>query len=288
MDWIKRMQTALEFIEENILDDIDSMIVADKIDTTQFHFQRMFHAVTGVTFGEYVRRRRLTLAAQEIMSSGATILEIALKYHYESHAAFTKAFTKLHNITPVNAREAGVKIQAYPPIAFQMSITGDKKMEYKIKDLRQMKFAGRIIRTTSLNEENLESIPAFWKESIKNGFIGEAAGAADKIGQLNGALVGACTGYLEDEEHYEYMIGVECSLQDIPETFDVRTIPAGTYAVFNADGPAPDAIQSTWKRIFAEWFPATKYQHAQAPDFEAYPQGTMDRCDIYIPIVIEK
>ena len=167
MDWIDRLNSALDYIEDNLTDHLDIRDIAEVANTSHFHFQRMFAVITDLTVAEYIRRRRLTLAAKEIQQ-GKKILETAVKYCYESQASFTRAFSKLHGFTPAKTREVGVKIKAYSPLTFNISIQGVHSMEYEIREVGQFEIDGIVRKMTSIDGKNLKEIPLFWQEICEN------------------------------------------------------------------------------------------------------------------------
>ncbi|MDA3901428.1 MAG: AraC family transcriptional regulator [Spirochaetes bacterium] len=289
MNWIERMRSAMEFIEENILEDLDSDSIALVADTTSFHFQRMFSIIMNISLGEYIRHRRLTLAAHEIMSSDIPIIDVALKYGYETHASFTKAFTKMHGIAPIYARQPGINIKAYPPITFNLSIQGDTSMDYKIREFKKTRMVGKTIEVSTANGENMKIIPKFWDDLVRQKALEEITALADKKGQFQGSLVGACMSFDDNAENFTYMIGVESNETNIPDGMIEANFDSQKYAVFEARGPQPEAIQKTWRRIFSEWFPATKFIHAKKAEFEVYNgESECTHCDIWIPIESDK
>lgn len=293
MDWINRMNNAVNFIESNLLEKIDSKMIAKEADTTAFHFQRMFHMLSGFTLGEYIRRRRLTLAAQEIASSDINIIDVALKYGYESHSSFTKAFTKLHGFAPVIARESGVKIKAYPPISFHLSIKGDSNMDYKIKEVKQLRLVGKIIKISTEGEEHWKTVPALWDKCRENGTIDEIRKLADLSGYFKGKMLSAIMKYSENEESFDYMIGVESKIKSVPDGMEEKIINPQSYAVFEDTGPLLETMHKLHKRIYSEWVPATKYIYAESPEFElAYPispdDNTQHHCEVWKPVVLGK
>lgn len=133
MEWLERMNRALDYVESNLANEIDMNVVAQMACSSSYNFQRMFSFITDVSLIEYIRRRRLTLAAFEIQNSDAKIIDIALKYGYESPVSFARAFQALHGIAPSLAREDGVILKAYPRMSFQISIKGESEMEYRIE-----------------------------------------------------------------------------------------------------------------------------------------------------------
>ncbi len=124
MDFLKNMNEAIKYIEENLTNDIDFKEVARRAFCSEYHFRRMFSFLTGITLSEYIRRRRLTLAAFELKDSNVKVIDIAMKYGYNSPDSFTRAFQNLHGITPSEARNNGHSLKAYPRITFHLSIKG--------------------------------------------------------------------------------------------------------------------------------------------------------------------
>jgi len=280
MDWLDSMNKAIEYLEANITEKLDIEKVAKIGLSSTFHFQRMYHMITGVTIAEYIRRRRLTLAAQDIIS-GEKIINVAYKYGYETPEAFTKAFGKMHGISPSAARELGVNLKAYPKLSFHISIKGDKDMNYKIVDKGSFIVVGKQRRITMVDGENFKQVPKFWNDCMKDGSYQQIASNAGKLGVL-----GICKDFGKDE--FNYMIGVEEIKDNLPKGYVSATIPTATWAVFESIGALPEAIQDLTRRIFTEWLPSTGYQHDCAPELEVHPVGdtssTDYRCEIWIPI----
>ncbi|MPN02252.1 hypothetical protein SDC9_149466 [bioreactor metagenome] len=235
--------------------------------------------ITGVTIAEYIRRRRLTLAAQDIIS-GEKISNVAYKYGYETPEAFTKAFGKVHGISPSAAR-AGANLKAYPKLSFHISIKGDKNMEYKIVDKKGFAVIGKQRRITMTDGDNFRQVSAFWYDCMKDGSY---EWLCSKVGKLG--VLGICMDYTKDE--FNYMIAVENIKDPLPAGYISAKIPDATWAVFESVGALPEAVQILTRRIFTEWLPATGYQHDCAPEIEVYPEGDTYspnyRCEIWIPV----
>ena len=142
MEWLKRMADAVAYMEEHMEEPFDIADVARTACSSVFHFQRMFHMLTGATVAEYVRRRRLTLATQELAVAGAKVLEVALKYGYDTPESFAKAFRRVHGTNPSAAREPGANLKAYPRISFHLSLKGDKEMDYRIVEREAFQVVG--------------------------------------------------------------------------------------------------------------------------------------------------
>lgn len=289
MDWIERLNKALAYIEDNLTDSEDIKAIAAEANTSHFHFQRMFAIITDITVAEYIRRRRLTLAAGEIQQ-GKEILETAIKYGYESQASFTRAFSRMHGLTPAKAREPGAKLKAYPPLTFNISIQGVHSMEYEIREFGAFSMAGYVRKITSVNGQNYIDIPKFFEELDENGKMKEMMTKADSNGKLKGSLLGVCMDFVEEKEEFNFMIAMEPEKNADLSALEKRDVPAQTWAVFPGNGPMPESIQTVWKRIFKEWFPATDYIHADGPELEVYlpGNGDPDDCPFEVWIPIEK
>ncbi|MBN2439932.1 MAG: AraC family transcriptional regulator [Spirochaetales bacterium] len=293
MDWIDRMNSAVKYIEDNILENPDPQEAAQKANSSTYHFQRMFHMLAGYSFGEYIRNRRLSLAAQDLLTSSLKIIDISFKYGYESPEAFTRAFTRLHGISPRESRKEGIRLKSFAPLSFTLSIKGDTSMDFKIKTMESFMVAGKSIMVTTKDGQNFKDIPAFWKKCYKDGF-GEKfwqLARENKEGILSGAIAAVlCYKETDTEEKWSYLAGAE-TIKEVPG-METITIPSRTWAIFESIGPMPDAIQKVWKRIFSEWFPSSNYEHDRSPELELYPPGDSQSPDYYsevwIPVVQKK
>lgn len=282
MDIIQQFNAALGYIEDNLAGDIDYAQIAKTACASPYHFQRMFAAVTAVPLSEYIRRRRLTQAALEMQNSDAKILDIALKYGYNSPDSFTRAFRAMHGITPSQAREGGAKLKSYARIIFTLSIKGVIAMDYRIVEKEAFKIVGQKEWTTLENGQNAINIPKMWERLSKE----KCYQIASLANTQPTGIIGACADMYEGG--FDYWIAA-ATTNPCPPDLDEMQIPASTWAVFESRGPMPGAIQDVWKRIYAEWFPNSGYEHACSPDFEWYAQGDNQAEDylseVWIPIV---
>ncbi len=128
MDWIESIQRSIDYIEDNLEEELDCDMLAAEIYTSSFYFQRMFAILCDCTVGEYIRNRRLTLAGYELLSSNSSIIEIALKYGYETNESFTRAFTRFHGMTPSAARKNNIKLNTFSRISVKSNLSGGKTM----------------------------------------------------------------------------------------------------------------------------------------------------------------
>ncbi|WP_094606733.1 hypothetical protein SPSIL_011560 [Sporomusa silvacetica DSM 10669] len=290
MDWLERMGRAMGYIEENLAGEIDFRTAAELACCSVYHFQRMFSFITDVPLSEYIRRRRLTLAAFELQTGDSKIIDLALKYGYDSPVSFTRAFQKLHGITPTSARETGVRLKAYPRLSFHISLRGDKEMNYRIVEKSAFSVLGKALKVSTVNEAQLERIPQFWDELRQNGSIDKLSSRAAAGGQIGKNLLGICTEGANDE--FVYVIAVENTARVKETGFETFVIPALTWGVFEAVGPMPNAIQELFKRIYTEFFPAGGYERGNGPDIEVYYEGDIHspdyRFEVWIPVIKKK
>jgi AraC family transcriptional regulator len=282
MEWLNAMNKAIEYLEANITEKLNIEKVAQIALSSTFHFQRMYHMITGVTVAEYIRRRRLTLAAQDIIS-GEKIINVAYKYGYETPEAFTKAFGKMHGMSPSAARKPGANLKAYPKLSFHISIKGDKNMNYKIIDKGSFTVVGKQRRISMVDEKNFKQVPGFWNDCMEDGSYEWICSKAGELGVL-----GVSKDFDKYKDEFSYMIGVEEIKDCLPNGYISTNIPAATWAVFESVGALPEAPHDLLRRIFTEWMPATGYQHDCAPEIEVYPKGDMYspyyKCEIWIPV----
>ncbi|MEK3883188.1 GyrI-like domain-containing protein [Paenibacillus sp. PL2-23] len=290
MEMLLHLRNAINHMEERMEGRLDIEELAGIALMSPFHFQRMFHMLTGMTVAEYARKRKLTLAAQELASTSAKVIDVALKYGYDSPESFAKAFRRIHGIAPSEARTMGISLKAFPRISFQLSLKGDKDMDYRVEEKSAFHIAGVCLRTTCVDGENSREIPKFWGECHANGTVERIEGLTDK--DNNPTILGVCLDQNQESSEFTYMIAciVDDETKALAEGFEVREVPAATWAIFTIVGPMPGAIQEGFNRIFSEWFPATGYEHAGGPEFELYlpgdPYGDEYRSEIWIPIIV--
>lgn len=289
MEWLNRMKDAIDLIESKMEEPLNIEEIATAAYSSPFHFQRMFHMLTGMTVAEYIRKRRLTLAVQELALTPSKVIEVALKYGYDSPESFSKAFRKIHGISPSEARHPGVQLKAFPRISFHISLKGDKDMDYRIVDKEAFTVIGKTARLTCQNNEQQSKIPKLWAEYNRNGTV-------NKLGSLStdGNVLGIIMDMVPGRDEFNYMIAAEADSSSAGAAaeqhgFVTSVIPASTWAIFTSVGSLPDAIQTLTARIYQEWFPGTGYEHSGAPELEVYPLGNTTaadyRCEVWVPIV---
>ncbi|MBY0116778.1 AraC family transcriptional regulator [Paenibacillus xylanexedens] len=264
MDWLVRMNSAMEYIETNLADTISYDEIAQRACCSTYHFQRMFPFITGVTLSEYIRRRRLTLAAFELQTTGSKVIDVAMKYGYDSPEAFARAFKNLHGIMPISARDTGVSLKAYPRMSFHISIKGDVEMNYRIEQRDSFEMFGVYGIINADQKTAFSEVPLF---RIKCDDDGSVDMMNDLLGRFGDTMLHAAL-YDHTKESFKYMICYHVPKGlEIPERFTKLAIPTLTWAVF----PEPQCdMQKLWERIYSEWFPTSEYEQVEGPTFEMY------------------
>jgi AraC family transcriptional regulator len=265
MDLLKNMNSAIRYIEDHLADEIDFKEVARRAYCSEYHFKRMFSFLAGISLSEYIRRRRLTLAAFELGDQNVKVIDIAIKYGYSSPDSFTRAFQQLHGITPSEARHNGHSLKAFPPMSFQLSIQGGSEMNYRIVEKEAFRIVGLKKRVPIIFNGVNPEISAMW-QSLNEEKIKELKGLSNVEPK---GLISASTNFSEDrmEEKGEldHYIGA-ATTSECPEHLSSLEVAAGTWAVFEAVGPFPSTLQNVWGRIYSEWFPSSSYQQVEGPE----------------------
>lgn len=286
MDFVCGLQKAIAYIEENLTEELDYNEIAKRAGFSSFYFQRIFGVLCNCSLGEYIRNRRLTLAGAELYSSNVRIIDIALKYGYESPESFTRAFVRFHGITPSEAKKSNQNLKSFSRLSVEVILKGGSVMNYKIVKKETFKVIEKISVQSIDDSVNKNTIPAFWEECHKNGTVAKLLSITSDKGLIYGICYG---GELTDRKTFEYGIAAICDEKtEIPEGFRINEIPARTWAVFECTGAMPDAIQNTWHKICSEFFPASCYEPTYEMDIEAYTTGDMSaddyKSEIWVPI----
>lgn len=250
MNWIENMSKAISYIEENLKNDISIEDIASQSFISSFYFQKGFSMLCGFTVGEYVRRRKLTLAGIELNSTDIKIIDIAIKYGYDSPDSFAKAFSRFHGVIPSAVRKGGANLKSFAPLKIKFSLEGGTVMQYKIEEKPAFTIIGVSRKFTT--ENSMTGIPQFWTEHYQNG-------GAQYVCGMYGICYDEDSTYSTDtvdEEYFQYFIADNYDPQkEIPEGYVVETIPAQTWAVFPCKGAMPTALQEVNTKIFSEWLP---------------------------------
>jgi AraC family transcriptional regulator len=264
----------VDHVEAHLSETLDVSALATSIGTTEYHLRRMFSSLTGMSLAEYVRRRRMTVAAADIVD-GRPLLEITVAYGYGSTEAFGRAFRAVHGVTPAGVRRSGGPLSSQPHLRFRLSIEGKTPMETRIVDRPAFALIGHSVRVPLIFDgvnphvqSHITSLPP------------------EEHGRLKGLSTTEPTGLLQisadvDPDSTEgsvltYMHGVALDVTDSrPDDLDVIEVPAGQWVVFRATGPYPSVLQSLWASTATDWFPSNPWRLRPGPSIVA----VIDRAD---------
>ena len=271
--WIDGFQASIDLMEEKLTDDLGIEMIAAKAAISPFYYQRIFSALCNMTVGEYIRGRRMTLAAQELARADVKVIDTALKYGYDSPDSFAKAFQRFHGITPSQAKEPGASIRSLAPLHIRIMLEGGSMLEYRIVQKAAFTVAG--VRRRFNSDTSYQEIPRFWAEWAKD------------MKGLKG-MFGVCRDM--DGKDFDYWIAdLHQPWEDLPQGCETVQIPAGLWAEFPCRGPLPDSLQSVNTKIWSEWLPALQgYELAGNYNLEVYTPPAEDPADdvsyIWIPL----
>lgn len=292
MDQITAIQRAIDYTEAHLTDEIDYEAAAREAASSVFHFQRLFSMLCGYTLGDYIRMRRLSLAADELQRTGGKIIDIALKYGYDTPESFSRAFTRFHGITPTQARR-GSNIKSFSRLSVKLILDGGNLMDYRIEKRDAFKL---ICRKKQVNKPQGDTatadISAFWGECSTDGTMEKLCKYAS-FDNLRGIL-GVCFSGEMANSGFPYGIGAEYNGAPLTDgDFDIVEIPAHTYAVFQCKGKMPDAFKETYKKICTEFFPqSSTYEYGNGIELEVYPSADVQNpdytCEIWIAVKEKK
>ncbi len=288
MDWVKSFQNAINYIEEHITEPADYDRIAREMNLSSFYFQKIFTIICGFTVGEYIRNRRLTLAGSELASTDNRIIDIALKYGYDTPEGFTRAFTKFHGAAPNVVRKHGAPLRSFTRLSVSITLKGGNPMDYKIIKKQAFKIIAKQQRFEKIEDvQGRSDIPAFWTECHSDGTVKFLIDNSKKDGVLGGSIVGMCLEDSTTAKDFPYLIGAEYSGGTVPDGYKLVDIPAAEWAVFKIKAvnseKLPGEIQLTWHRIFSEFFPSSQYKPAGNFDLEVYPTDSYNS-EIWISV----
>ena len=278
MEWVHGLNRTITYIEEHLADEIDYGELAKLACCSAYHYQRMFAYMAGVPLSEYIRRRRMSRAAVDLQA-GEKVVDVGLRYGYQSPTAFNRAFQAVHGIAPSAVREEGAAVKSFPPLRFTIVVKGAEEMEYRIEKREAFRIVGISAPLDADLEKNFAVVPQMWGKAAADGTIPRLAGLMD--GQPAGLLgVSACG----DREDWRYWIAVASSQP--AGDFEEYTVPAATWAVFPGEG-TNISMQELERRVITEWLPTSGYEYGNAPDVEVYlhPDPNNARYEVWIPVV---
>lgn len=296
MNWITGMQKAIDYIEANLTEEIDYEKVAAESFSSSYHFQRVFSILCGYTLGEYIRLRRLSLAGVELANGKDKVIDIALKYGYDSPDSFAKAFQKFHGITPSQARADGNTLKSFSRLSIKISLEGGSTMNYRIEEKDEMILTGYKRRFSGIPGERMEQEKEMYVKTrplqyILQGLSGDVVKNFDIITNV-------------DDEGYDFYIASQLNEycrnnlnkdgvlgEEFAKYYENVTIPKCTYAIFETERCAYPTMTflDLRRKIASEWLPNSGYQLKNAPElvvthwFEGEKRNQRYR-ELWIPI----
>ncbi len=281
MDWIKIIENALRYIEENLSGELTVGRIAEKVNISPFYFQKGFSMLCGYSVGEYIRMRRLSVAGSELVTSDNKVIDLALKYGYDSPDSFTKAFTRFHGSTPTDVRRKGALLKSFAPLHIKIILDGGNTMEYRVEEKPEFRVMG-VSKIFSYETANAD-IPQYWDEIHVQAAVKPVEG-----------MYGICFDEEMGGNRFRYMIADDLEEGKAGEkNLETYEVPRHTWAIFPCRGAMPLSLQEVNRRIFSEWLPAGNYEIAEGYNIEYYSDsaefkdGTQDPdyyAEVWIPV----
>ena len=277
----------VELVEEHLTDDLDVSELASSLGTTEYHLRRMFSSLAGMPLSEYVRRRRMSVAAAVVLERD-DLLGVAVRYGYGSAEEFGRAFRAVHGVGPGDVRREGGPLRTQPQIRFRLTVEGNIPMDTRISEQPALRLAGHSTRVPLIHEgvnphiqAHIASLPETEHARLKELSSAEPSGLLQVSADVD-------PDYAEGTE-LTYLHGVSVSTGSaVPDDLDVIEVPAGSWAVFRTTGPYPAALQSTWAATATDWFPSNPWRLRPGPSIVAIVDRAADfstaTTELWLPV----
>ncbi|MEU4688968.1 GyrI-like domain-containing protein [Actinoplanes sp. NPDC023714] len=282
---IAALNRITDLVEEG---EFDLARVAREAGTTEYHLRRMFSSLAGMPLSEYVRRRRMTVAAGDVIRGSDDLLTIAVRHGYGSSEAFGRAFRAVHGAGPADVRRDGGPLRSQPQLRFRLTVEGSTPMESRVVSRPSFRLAGHAVRVPLIYEgvnphiqRHIQSLPVSEHQRLKELSDTEPAGIL------------AVSDGLEQESpegsELTYLHGVAVSDNaSVPDDLDVIAVPAGQWAIFRSSGDYPAALQSMWAATATDWFPSNPWRMRPGPSIVSVLDRSDDfrtaTCELWLPV----
>ena len=285
---IAALNRLVDLVEHSLTGDFDVAVAARALGTTEHHLRRMFSSLAGLPLSEYVRRRRMTLAAGDVVRGEQDLLSIAVRYGYGSTEAFGRAFRSVHGASPGAVRRDGGPLRPQPQLRFRLTVEGSERMDTRIADRPAFRLVGRAARVPLIHrggnpsiQQHVAAVPAEEHQRLK------ALGDTEPSGLL--AVSADLDPDRAEGSELTYLHGVAVAAETpVPERFDVIEVPAGRWLVVRTAGPHPQALQQAWAATATEWFPGNPWRLRPGPEIVAVLERAADfstaTCELWLPI----
>jgi AraC family transcriptional regulator len=279
---ITALNRLVDIVESRLDDEIELGALARELGTTEYHLRRMFSSLAGMPLSEYIRRRRMTLAAADVVA-GDELLAIAVRYGYSSTEAFGRAFRTVHGARPADVRRAGGPLRTQPQLRFRLTVEGNTSMHTRIAERPAFRLVGHATRVPLIHrgvnphiQQHIASLPASEHVRLKQLSATEPAGLLQVSADVD-------PDYTEGSE-LSYLHGVAIPDDAVaPDDLEVIEVPAGTWAIFRVEGPYPAALQDAWAATATEWFPSNPWRLRPGPSIVA----VLERADDFSTATVE-
>ncbi|GAB6902677.1 AraC family transcriptional regulator [Kineosporia succinea] len=284
---ISALNRLVDLVEEQLTGELDVCAVAVAFGTTEYHLRRMFSSLAGMPLSEYVRRRRMTAAAADVIN-GADLLSIAVRYGYGSTEAFARAFRAVHGAGPAEVRRAGGPLRTQTHLRFRLTVEGNIPMDTRIVNHDAFRLVGHAARVTlvheGVNPQIQQHIAALAPEEHQRL---KALNDIEPTGLL--AVSDDLDPDRAEGSELTYLHGAAVSTDaPLPDDLDRIEVPAGRWAVFRTSGAHPDALQEAWAATATDWFPSNPWRLRPGPEIVAYldraPDLSTATCELWLPV----
>ncbi len=285
---ISALNQLVDLVEEHLAEEFDVHGLAGRLGTTEYHLRRMFSSLAGMPLSEYVRRRRMTLAAADVVRGEGDLLSIAVRYGYGSTEAFGRAFRAVHGAGPGDVRRDGGPLRTQPQLRFRLTVEGSTPMDTRLVERPAFRLVGHAARVPLIHQginphiqQHITALPQEEHLRLK------ALSDTDP-----GGLLQVCDDLDPDStegSELTYLHGVAVSRDTpAPDDLDAIEVPAGKWAVFRTAGPHPQALQTTWAATATEWFPSNPWRLRPGPSLVAILERADDfssaTCELWLPV----
>ncbi|MFD5204476.1 GyrI-like domain-containing protein [Streptomyces sp. NPDC058375] len=283
---LERLNDAMDHIEAHLGERIEAADLARIAMTSEYHFRRMFSALAELPLSEYVRRRRMTVAGAEVLAApDRTLLEVAVRYGYDTGEGFARAYRAVHGIGPGEARRTGAVLRSQQRLTFRLVVEGSSAMRYRLVEKNAFRVVGKKARVPLIHEGPNPAIAEFIR-GIGREELDRIAALSDQepagIVGVSDQLDPSRAEGTELDYHHGVVTGAEP-----PEDLDALDVPAGTWAVFESEGEFPQALQYLWRDVFTQWFPSNPYASRPGPEIlrvRLTEEGKRAEAELWIPV----
>ncbi|ALU96418.1 AraC family transcriptional regulator [Streptomyces globisporus C-1027] len=284
---LERLNDAMEHIEAHLGERIEAADLARIAMTSEYHFRRMFSALAGLPLSEYIRRRRMTVAGAEVLGDrDRSLLDVAMRYGYDTGEGFARAFRAVHGIGPGEARRTGAVLRSQQRLTFRLVVEGSSAMRYSLVEKDAFRVVGKKARVPLIHEGPNPAIAEFIR--------GIGREELDRIAALSDQEPAGIVGVSDQLDpsraegtELDYWHGVVTGEGELPEGLDALDVPAGTWAVFESEGAFPQALQYLWRDVFTQWFPSNPYASRPGPEIlrvRLTEEGKRAEAELWIPV----